>query len=185
MECTGTCHHRKPGEFHCHTLGRMLNLSSQGVKNRILSLLRSGLLKRERVNREGGMLLVRFLITQDGETLLARLSGNEKSRMTHPIHQPVVDIINEAIDLMDDFMRMKVDLEIYSQKLGAFDVDSLLEEYKEDFKKDAQLVYYLDALMLLSSLQHQLDFQVAEYGANVASEDMKCLRELLDKFPFT
>ncbi len=70
-DCTGTCHHRKPGEFHCHTLGRMLNLSSQGVKNRILSLLRSGLLRRERVNREGGTLLVRFLITQEGEKELA------------------------------------------------------------------------------------------------------------------
>jgi hypothetical protein len=47
------------------------------------------------------------------------------------------------------------------------------------------MIYYLDALMLLSSLQQQLDFQVAEYGEIVASEDMKCLRELLDKFPNT
>jgi hypothetical protein len=37
-----------------------------------------------------------------------------------------------------------------------------------DFKKNAGLVYYLDALMLLSSLQDELDFQVAEYGTNVA-----------------
>ncbi len=105
--------------------------------------------------------------------------------MTHPMHKLIVDIINEVIVLMDDFMRMRVDLEVFSQKLIAFDVDSLLEKYKEDFKKDAQLVYYLDALMLLSSLQHELDFQVAEYGASVVSEDMKCLRELLDKFPNT
>jgi hypothetical protein len=35
--------------------------------------------------------------------------------------------------------------------------------------------------MLLSSLQHEFEYQVAEYGANVASEDMKCLRELLAK----
>jgi len=101
--------------------------------------------------------------------------------MTHPIHQPVVDIINEAIGFMDDFMRMKIDLYGYSQKLREIDVDTLLEKYKTDFKKKPQLVYYLDALMLLSSLQHQLDFQIAEYGANVASEDIKCLREILDK----
>jgi hypothetical protein len=101
--------------------------------------------------------------------------------MTHPIHQPVVDIINETIGFMDDFMRMKIDLYGYSQKLGEIDVDTLLEKYKTDFKKDPHLVYYLDALMLLSSLQHQLDFQIAEYGANVASEDIKCLREILDK----
>ncbi len=81
--------------------------------------------------------------------------------MTHPMHKLIVDIINEVIVLMDDFMRMRVDLEVFSQKLKAFDVDSLLEEYKEDFKKDAQLVYYLDTLMLISSLQHEIDFQVA------------------------
>lgn len=72
-DCTGTCHHRKPGEFHCHTFGRMLNLSSQGVKNRILKLLRLGLLRREKVKREDSTLLVRFLITPEGEETLALL----------------------------------------------------------------------------------------------------------------
>jgi hypothetical protein len=103
--------------------------------------------------------------------------------MTHPLHQPVVDIINQAIGLMDDFMRMSIDANDYSQKLKQIDVDTLLKTHEIDFKRDPKLVYYLDALMLLSSLQHQLDFQIAEYGANVASEDMKCLREILDKLP--
>jgi len=103
--------------------------------------------------------------------------------MTHPMHQPVVDIINQALGLMDDFMRMNIDEDGYSQKLSEIDVDTLLEKYQTDFKKDPQLVYYLDALMLLSSLQHQLDFQITEYGANVASEDIKCLRDILDKLP--
>ena len=67
----------------------------------------------------------------------------------------------------------------------ALDVKDILVTYKEDFKKNAELVYYLDALMLLSSLQDELDFQVAEYGANVALEDMRYLEELLDKFPET
>lgn len=105
--------------------------------------------------------------------------------MTHPIHDPTVRIINEAINLMDQFMRDRIELDVYGRKLRAFDVDSLLEEYQEDFKKDARMIYYLDALMLLSSLQQELDFQVAEYGESVASEDMKCLRELLAKFPDT
>ena len=105
--------------------------------------------------------------------------------MTHPIHDPTVQIINEAVRLMDDFLRDRIDLDDYRRKLLLFDVDSLLETYMEDFKKDARMIYYLDALMLLSSLQHELDFQVAEYGESVASEDMKCLRELLDKFPNT
>jgi hypothetical protein len=102
--------------------------------------------------------------------------------MTHPIHQPTVQIVNAAIELMDDFMRYKIDLDVYGQKLRELEVDRLIETYKEDLKKDAGLIYYLDALMLLSSLQQELEFQVAEYGANVASEDIKCLRELMEKF---
>lgn len=103
--------------------------------------------------------------------------------MTHPMHQQVVDIINKAIGLMDGFMRMDFDADSYSQKLNEIDVDTLLDEYKADFKSDPKLVHYLDALMLISSLQHQIDFQIAEYGANVASEDIKCLREILDILP--
>jgi hypothetical protein len=105
--------------------------------------------------------------------------------MTHRIHQPVVDMINRALSMMDDLMRNRIELDLYSQKLKELNADDLLEAYQEEFKTNAQMVYYLDALMLLSSLQHELDFQVSEYGANVASEDMKCLRELLDKFPYT
>ncbi len=103
--------------------------------------------------------------------------------MTHPIHEPTVRIINEAIDLMDDFLRNKIDLEDYGRKLRALAVDSLIEANEEDLKRDVGLFHYLDALMLLSSLQQELDFQVAEYGASVASEDIKCLRELMEKFP--
>jgi hypothetical protein len=84
---------------------------------------------------------------------------------------------------MDDLMRDRIELDLYSQKLNELNVDDLLVTYQEDFKTNVQMVYYLDALMLLSSLQRELDFQVSEYGANVVSEDMKCLRELLDKFP--
>ena len=103
--------------------------------------------------------------------------------MTHPIHEPTVRIINEAIDLMDDFMRSKIDLDDYGRKLRALAVDRLIEANAEDLKRDVGLIYYLDALMLLSSLQQELEFQVNEYGANVASEDIKCLRELMEKFP--
>lgn len=72
-DCTGTCHHRKPGEFHCHVLGQMVHLSSQGVKNRILKLLRLGLLKRETIKREDGTTLIRFMITRQAkETLKER-----------------------------------------------------------------------------------------------------------------
>jgi predicted ArsR family transcriptional regulator len=74
-DCTGSCHHRKPGEFHCHTLGTMLNISSQGVKNRLLSLMRMGLLERKRVERPGNSTLFRFVVTSEGEHQLAQSSS--------------------------------------------------------------------------------------------------------------
>ncbi|MDR3554288.1 MAG: hypothetical protein P4L55_06005 [Syntrophobacteraceae bacterium] len=83
---------------------------------------------------------------------------------------------------MDDYLRNRLDLARYAEMLKGLDADSLLEKYKDDFKGDVKLVYYLDALMILSSLQHELDFQVAEYGGNVATEDIKMLRELSHKF---
>jgi hypothetical protein len=103
--------------------------------------------------------------------------------MSHPMREPVADLVRQATGLMDDFLRDRVNLEEYSARLKALEVEPLMETYQEDFKKDAGLVYYLDALMLLSSLQHELEFQVAEYGANVATEDLKNLQELLEKFP--
>ncbi|MGD9364119.1 MAG: hypothetical protein PVH87_00360 [Desulfobacteraceae bacterium] len=71
-DCTGTCHHRKPGEFHCHVFGRMLKLSSQGIKNRLLELMRMGLVERNRIKRSEAAPLVRFTITAKAEALLAK-----------------------------------------------------------------------------------------------------------------
>jgi dsDNA-specific endonuclease/ATPase MutS2 len=102
--------------------------------------------------------------------------------MANRLHQAVVDLVHQAIGFMDDLMRETLDAETYAEQLRALDVDRVLEEYRQAFQQDAGLVYYLDALMILSSLQHELDYQVAEYGVNVASEDIKMLRELLPKF---
>lgn len=101
--------------------------------------------------------------------------------MTHPMHEPVTEVIKKVIGLTDDFLRSRLELDEYSGKLKELDANSILAANKEDFRKDAGLVYYLDALMLISSLQHELDFQVAEYGSNVAVEDMRNLEELLRK----
>lgn len=102
--------------------------------------------------------------------------------MAAGLHASVVDLVHQAIDIMDELMRDKIDLQAYARQLKALDADSLLDTYRQDFKTDPNMVYYLDALMIISSLQHELDFQVAEYGANVASEDIKMLKELLPKF---
>ena len=75
-DCSGTCHHRKPGEFHCHTISQMLRISSSGVKERILTLVRMGLLGRRRVLREGTYPLTKFELTPEGETVLASQTKN-------------------------------------------------------------------------------------------------------------
>jgi hypothetical protein len=102
--------------------------------------------------------------------------------MHHPMHDSVVELVDKAIVIMDGFLRDRMDLAEYAANLNKLDADAVLAKYSADFKDDVKLVYYLDALMMLSSLQHELDFQVAEYGANVANEDIKMLRELLHKF---
>jgi hypothetical protein len=102
--------------------------------------------------------------------------------MPHAIHQPVVAMVQKAISIMDTFLRDRIDLQTYAQSLRELDADSLLATYRHDFGRDPGLVYYLDALMMLSTLQHELEFQVAEYGANVASEDISMLKELLQRF---
>jgi hypothetical protein len=101
--------------------------------------------------------------------------------MTASLHQSVIELVHQAIGYMDDLMREKIDLQVYAEGLKSLDADSLLNEHQLAFRQDPQLVHCLDALMIVSSLQHELDFQVAEYGANVASEDIKMLKELLPK----
>ena len=105
--------------------------------------------------------------------------------MAVSLHQSVVEMVHQAVGFMDDLLREKIDLDAYSHSLKSLDADGALAEFQKNFKKDPKLVYYLDALMIISSLQHELDFQVAEYGANVASEDIKMLKELLPKLDET
>lgn len=69
-DCSGSCHHRKPGEFHCHTIGQELKISSSGVKERILSLVRMGLLDRCRVERKGTYPLTKFTVSEEGRRIL-------------------------------------------------------------------------------------------------------------------
>jgi len=49
----------------------MLNISSQGVKNRILTLLRMGLLQRKKVPRKGSTPTIRFLTSRKGKDVMA------------------------------------------------------------------------------------------------------------------
>jgi len=105
--------------------------------------------------------------------------------MVSNLHHSVVAMIHQAIKFMDDLMRDVIDLEAYAAGLRSLNADALLDAYQKDFKTNPDLVHYLDALMIISSLQHELEFQVAEYGVNVASEDIKMLKDLLPKLSDT
>jgi hypothetical protein len=73
-DCSGSCHHRRPGEFHCHTVGQMLKISSSGIKARILYLVQLGLMERQRVEKGREFPLTRFVVTELGEKVLAAAS---------------------------------------------------------------------------------------------------------------
>ncbi len=70
-DCSGSCHHRKPGEFHCHTLAQMLGMSSSGIKARLRSLVNMGLMERHRIESRPGNPIVRFVVAPDGEKVLS------------------------------------------------------------------------------------------------------------------
>lgn len=105
--------------------------------------------------------------------------------MTQSIQQYAIKIAQQAIAVMDDLMRGKIDLDMYVQQLAKLEVDSVLDEFPKDFKQDPKSVYCLEIFMILSSLQNELEFQVAEYGVNVASEDIRMLNDLLQKLTTT
>jgi len=60
----------------------MLNLSSQGVKNRILVLLRMGLLQRKKITRKDSTPLMRFLINRKGKDAIDLHKENNNSAET-------------------------------------------------------------------------------------------------------
>ncbi|MDR3554289.1 MAG: hypothetical protein P4L55_06010 [Syntrophobacteraceae bacterium] len=70
-DCSGSCHHRKAGEFHCHALSQMLKISSSGVKERLRNLVEMGLMERRRVGSEGNTFMVKFVVSPKGEEALA------------------------------------------------------------------------------------------------------------------
>ena len=70
---TGTCEHRKPGEFHCHHISRRIKISSAGVKRRLRELTQMGLLDRARVQRHDGKVMARYTVSQKGLELLEEI----------------------------------------------------------------------------------------------------------------
>jgi predicted ArsR family transcriptional regulator len=82
-DCSGSCHHRKPGEFHCHAISQQLKMSSSGVKERILTLVRMGLLERDRVERQGTYPITKFTVSARGTKILEnhRDRGNDQNEL--------------------------------------------------------------------------------------------------------
>jgi len=70
--CVGTCEHRQPGELHCQHIGRMMSISSNGVKKRLRELVQAGFLNRERAEREDGKIMGRYTVSEAGLKALTR-----------------------------------------------------------------------------------------------------------------
>jgi hypothetical protein len=70
--CTGACELRHPGELHCVNASQMLHISAQGFKNRLLHLVRLGLLNLERVKRHDGKVMGQYTVSEAGLKALAR-----------------------------------------------------------------------------------------------------------------
>jgi hypothetical protein len=70
--CTGACEHRLPGELHCFNASQMLHISAQGFKNRLLHLVRMGMMDLNRVERHDGKVMGRYTVSEEG---LKALSG--------------------------------------------------------------------------------------------------------------
>jgi predicted transcriptional regulator len=55
----------------------MLKISSSGVKERLRNLVNMGLMERHRVGTKGDVFLVRFIVSREGEKVLAS-SNNQR-----------------------------------------------------------------------------------------------------------
>jgi len=71
--CAGTCEHRKPGELHCHNIGRRIKISSSGVKRRLREMVQMGLLSRRRIERADGKVVAQYTVSEKGMDLLEEL----------------------------------------------------------------------------------------------------------------
>jgi hypothetical protein len=70
--CTGACELRLPGELHCFNASQMLHISAQGFKNRLLHLVRMGLLDLRRVKRHDGKVMGQYTLSEEGLKALTR-----------------------------------------------------------------------------------------------------------------
>jgi predicted ArsR family transcriptional regulator len=70
--CTGACENRLPGELHCLNASQMLHISAQGFKNRLLRLVRMGLLDLQRVKRADGKVMGQYTVSEEGIEALSK-----------------------------------------------------------------------------------------------------------------
>lgn len=71
--CTGTCEHRLPGELHCLNAAQILHISAAGFKDRLLRLVRMGLLDLRRVKRGDGKVMGQYTVSEEGlKTIVER-----------------------------------------------------------------------------------------------------------------
>ena len=78
-----------------------------------------------------------------------------------------------AAVLLKGVMIKKVNRETLEWGLGEINATSLLYKYVETLRANPEYVQLLNLLVLVSSLQEQLDFQIREYGIDSVKDDLE------------
>jgi hypothetical protein len=91
-----------------------------------------------------------------------------------------------AAVLLKGVMLQKVDREILEWGLEEINASALLDKYANTVTANPEYVQLFNLLILVSSLQGQLDFQIREYGIDSVKEDLEeintSLRSVGDQF---
>jgi hypothetical protein len=78
-----------------------------------------------------------------------------------------------AAVLLKGVMLQKVDRDVLEWGLGEINASALLDKYANRITADPEYVQLFNLLMLVSSLQGQLDFQIQEYGIDSVRDDLE------------
>jgi hypothetical protein len=77
-----------------------------------------------------------------------------------------------AAVLLKGVMLQKVDRDILEWGLGEINAAALLDKYADRVTANPEYVQLFNLLILVSSLQGQLDFQIREYGIDSLKDDL-------------
>ncbi len=90
----------------------------------------------------------------------------------------VTEIIKEAVKVLYDYLRgLKSTKEVLNE-INNLRVNDLLRKYWNELIKNEKYADFLEALLIISSIARELEFQEKEYGLDSVKEDIESLAKL-------